>query len=71
MGVAFEMACVGLHRDRSDPAATALVAEKIISLAKVGERCATALSDRALSGLGYSTVSGRPNLFPPPAAPSR
>jgi hypothetical protein len=72
MGVAFEMACVGLQfRGRSDPAATAMVAEKIIALAKAGERCANALCERALSELGYSTVSGGPNLSPPPAAPSR
>src|SRR5262245_49764737 len=64
MGVALEMACVGLQlRDRSDPAATAMVAEKIIALAKAGERCATALSDRALNELGY--VSDGPNLPSP------
>jgi hypothetical protein len=66
MGVALEMACVALQlRDRSDPAATALVAEKIIALAKAGERCPNALRDRALSELGHSTVSGDT----PPAAP--
>jgi len=66
MGAAFEIACVALQlRDRSDPAATALVAEKVIALAKAGERCVTALSDRALSELGYSTVSGGPNLPSP------
>jgi hypothetical protein len=70
MGVALEMACVALQlRDRSDPATTAMVAEKIIALAKTGERCATALCDRALSELGHSTVSGGPNLPPPSAAP--
>jgi hypothetical protein len=63
MGVAFEMACVALQlRHRSDPAAIATVAEKIVALAKTGERCATALCDRALSELGYGIVSGRPNL---------
>jgi hypothetical protein len=35
MGVALEIACVALRlRNRSDPAATAMVAEKIIALAK-------------------------------------
>ena len=59
IGVAFEMACAALQlRDRSDPATTAMVAEKIIALAKTGERCATALCDRALSELGCPTVSG-------------
>jgi hypothetical protein len=72
MGVAFEIACVALQlRNRSDPATTAMVAEKIIALAKNGERCATALCDRALSEIGCPTVSGGPNLPPPPAAPPR
>jgi hypothetical protein len=69
MGVAFETACVALQlRGRRDPVATAMVAEKIIALAKTGERCATALSDGALSELGYSIVTGGRNLSPPPAA---
>jgi hypothetical protein len=60
MGVAFEVACVALQlRNRSDPATTAMVAQKIIALAKAGERCATALCDRALIELGCP---------PPPAA---
>jgi hypothetical protein len=42
-----------------------MVAQKIIALAKAGERCATALSDRALSELGCPTLSEEP---PPPAA---
>ena len=67
MGVALEIACVALQlRSRSDPATTAMVAEKIIALAKTGERCATALCDRALSELNYPTVSG---VSPPAAAP--
>ena len=58
MGVAFEIACVAVQlRNRIDPAAVAMVAEKIIALAKAGERCATTLSDRALSELGYPIVS--------------
>ena len=60
MGVAFEVACVALQlRNRSDAATTAMVAQKIIALAKAGERCATALCDRALIELGCP---------PPPAA---
>ena len=60
MGVAFELACVALQlRNRSDPATTAMVAQKIIALAKAGERCATALCDRAFIELGCP---------PPPAA---
>ena len=61
MGIALEIACVALQlRNRYDPAATATVAEKIIALAKAGERCPTTLCDRALSELGY--VSDDPNL---------
>jgi hypothetical protein len=49
MGVAFEVACVALQlRDRSDPAITAMLAEKIIVLAKSGERRATALCEPCL-----------------------
>jgi hypothetical protein len=49
MGVALEIACVALQlRNRYYPAATATVAEKIIALAKAGERCPTTLCDRAL-----------------------
>jgi hypothetical protein len=68
MGVAFEIACVALQlRNRNDPATTAMFAEKIIALAKAGERCATTLCDRALSELGYDDH----DLSPPPAAPPR
>jgi hypothetical protein len=58
MGVAFEIACVPLQlRNRSDPATIAMVAQKIIALAKAGERCTTALCDRALSELGFPTLT--------------
>jgi hypothetical protein len=67
MGVAFEIACVALQlRGRSDPATTAMIAQKIIAVARTGERCATALCDRALSELGCPTLSEEP---PPPVAP--
>jgi len=69
MGVALEMACVALQlRDRSDPATTAMVAEKIIALAKAGERCATALCERALSELGCPAVSVSSPAAAPPAS---
>jgi hypothetical protein len=62
MGVAFEMARVALQlRNRSDPADTAIVAEKIIALTKTGERCATALCERALSELGYRSSATPPH----------
>jgi hypothetical protein len=70
MGVALEIACVALQlRNRYYPAATATVAEKIIALAKAGERCPTTLCDRALSELGY--VSDDPNLPLPRASRPR
>jgi hypothetical protein len=70
MGIAFEIACVALQlRNRYDFSAAAMVAEKIIALAKAGERCPTTLCDRALSELGY--VSDDPNLPLPPASRPR
>ena len=61
MGVALEIGCVALQlRNRSDPATTAMLAEKIIALAKAGERSATALCDRALSELGVLHPQQRP-----------
>jgi hypothetical protein len=61
MGVASEIGCVALQlRNRSDPATTATLAEKIIALAKAGERNATALCDRALSELGVPHPQQRP-----------
>jgi CRP-like cAMP-binding protein len=51
MGVAFEMACVALRlADRGD-LAKAVVAEKIIELAKAGERDANTLCERSLNEL--------------------
>jgi hypothetical protein len=69
MGVALEMAWVALQlRDRNEPATAAMVAEKIIAVAKTGERCATALCDRALSELGCPTVSGGSPAAAPPSS---
>jgi hypothetical protein len=50
MGIAFEMACVALRIDRTDPAA-ALAAKKIIELAKEGERNPDRLCDNALDAV--------------------
>jgi hypothetical protein len=64
MGVALEIGCVALQlRNHSDPATTAMLAEKIIALAKAGERSATTLCDRALSELGVPPSSARPLIF--------
>jgi len=68
MGLALELACVALQlRNRYDAATTAVVAKKIIAMAKAGECCATTLCDRALSELGYDDH----DLFPRPASPPR
>ena len=50
MGIAFEMACVALRIGRTDPAA-AKAAERIIELAKDGERNPDLLCDGALKDL--------------------
>jgi hypothetical protein len=47
MGIAFEMTCVALRIDRSDPTA-AIVAKTIIELVKDGERNPDRLCDEAL-----------------------
>jgi hypothetical protein len=43
-----------------------MLAEKIIVLAKSGERRATALCERALSELGFPAVSGGTRAAAPP-----
>jgi hypothetical protein len=45
-----------------------MIAEKIIAVAKTGERYATALCDRALSELGCPTVSGARSTALPKSA---
>jgi len=61
MGVALEIGCVALQlRNRSDPATVAMLAEKIIALAKAGECDATALCDRALSELRVADPQRHP-----------
>jgi hypothetical protein len=57
MGIAFEMTCVALRVDRTDPIAEK-AAKRIIELAKEGERNPDRLCDAALS------AARRP---PPPA----
>jgi hypothetical protein len=52
MGVAFEMARAALHlKDRTDPI-VAIIAERIIELARSGERDANLLCERTLADLG-------------------
>jgi hypothetical protein len=64
MGIAFEMARVALERERGDHP-NAIIAKRIIDLAKGGERNPDVLCERALDGLrspGYwpvLTPSGR------------
>jgi len=54
MGVAFELACIALGlRDRGD-LANAMVAKRIIELAKAGELNPDILCEEALQGLGES-----------------
>ena len=60
MGIAFEMTCVALRIDRTDPIA-ATAAKRIIELAKNGERDADRLCDGALNVL----------RVPPPADTGR
>jgi len=50
MGIAFEMACVALRIERTDPIA-AIVAKRIIERAKEGERNSDRLCDDALDVL--------------------
>jgi len=52
MGVAFEMACVALRLAGRGNIARAVVAEKIIGLAKAGERDANTLCEHSLKELG-------------------
>jgi hypothetical protein len=58
MGVAFESARAALRvSDTVDPVLP-LVANKIIELARAGERNADLLCERALSDLGQQLISG-------------
>jgi hypothetical protein len=67
LGLAFEMALVALqHADRVVSPTRDAVAQKIIELAKAGERDPGRLCDAALEALGMVTD---PNPPPPPASP--
>ena len=70
LGVAFEMAIVALqHADRVVSPTRDAVAQKIIELAKAGERDPGRLCDAALEALGTSPALTNPNPPPPPASP--
>ena len=67
LGLAFEMALVALqHADKVVSPTRDAVAQKIIELAKAGERDPGRLCDAALEALGTVTD---PNPPPPPASP--
>jgi hypothetical protein len=57
MGIAFEMARVALEREWGDHA-NAIIAKRIIDLAKGGERNPDVLCDRALDGLRSQQGAG-------------
>ena len=58
MGVAFEMARIALLLDRNDPA-VALVAKKVIELAKNGERSPDLLCELVLKEFGEASIIER------------
>ena len=67
LGLAFEIALVALqHADRVVSLTRDAVAQKIIELAKAGERDPGRLCDPTLEALGTVTD---PNPPPPPASP--
>jgi hypothetical protein len=72
MGIAFEMALVALQRTDGivNPTRDA-VAQKIIDLAKAGERDPERLCDAALQALRPSprVIISDPSPLPPPASP--
>jgi hypothetical protein len=68
LGVAFEMAIVALQQGDGMVSATRdTVAQKIIELAKAGERDPEQLCDKALKAT--QPVARDPNPLPPPASP--
>jgi hypothetical protein len=70
LGLAFEMALVALqHADRVVSPTRDAVAQKIIELAKAGERDPGRLCDAALEALGASPALTDPSPLPPPASP--
>jgi hypothetical protein len=80
LGAAFEMACIGLHTGYGDDHVRRAIADKLIALAKTGERDPNVLCDRALEDickprppLAESRSSARPSsrfrLLPAPPHP--
>ena len=70
LGVAFEMAIVALqHADRVVSPTREAVAQKIIELAKAGERDPGRLCDATLEALATSPAVTDPNPPPPLASP--
>ena len=51
LGVAFEMVCIALRTEGADDFVKQAIAEKIINLAKVGERNPDILCEQALSDI--------------------
>ena len=77
LGAALEMACIGLHTGYDDDHVRRTIADKLIALAKTGERDPNVLCDRALEDickpgppLAESRSSPRPSFrFRLPAPP--
>ena len=77
LGAALEMACIGLHTGYDDDHVRRTIADKLIALAKTGERDPNVLCDRALEDickprppLAESRSSARPSFrFRLPAPP--
>ena len=70
LGVAFEMALVALqHADGSSAPTRDAVAQKIIELAKAGERDPERLCDAALEACALRAIVSDPNPLSPPARP--
>jgi hypothetical protein len=51
LGAALEMACIGLHTGYDDDHVRRTIADKLIALAKTGERDPNVLCDRALEDI--------------------
>ena len=51
LGVAFEMVCIALRTEEADDFVKQAIAEKIINLAKAGERNPDILCEQALSDI--------------------
>ena len=58
LGIAFEQVCVALRIGDCDDEVKQAIANKIIELAKTGERCADRLCERALEDICQPQVVG-------------